>query len=611
MADPISWVDSQEASRQGISLDSVQVQVDSETRPNAISDSVMGTHTNTPTVYNSVTDNVATPTHEVVNAWHCETTQPEEMKIDATLTPTLGDNTITTPQHTPMDGLAIDASLVALDNKDVLMDALAQADPLVAQVVRVTIDSETRHNRRLAEAVADASRFNVTLLTERKKRSPYYFDSCTHTYQVIHGHTVRSPAVMAPPAGISALDFSHTEFQPLDTLNANMLSTSVQVQKEPVPDSQEEELQEILKRQLQLQSLYFEKLKLYESQQNQIEKQEEIMKQQQIVTKLYRDIEPQDTHLIKGADDQWTRLQYMYRWYELFPEDDSWYKSNKTQPKRPKKEKVKEEEEPRQDDGDEQSRRSIRILKAKNKSENGEETIIEGDVIIDKHLMGLQRAEIPPGSQHITSQTERRQFTRMNRVCWECYEAGRHLEYNDSVVQCSGCYLCYHPTCLDLPLPTAIKISTYPWKCPQCKLCEVCVVPGDDDKLLLCDKCDKGYHTFCLDPPLDELPTGDWICSSCNSQGSGWISLPSSTPIYPVTPSGPPQLFDENGNPIKRKRGRPRKEEALLRQSEDASLYRPMPAPVRTPPPPLIGPNGEVIKRGRGRPRKYPRPEEG
>lgn len=76
------------------------------------------------------------------------------------------------------------------------------------------------------------------------------------------------------------------------------------------------------------------------------------------------------------------------------------------------------------------------------------------------------------------------------------------------LVQCTGCYLNYHPACLDLPIQTAIKISTYPWKCPLCKLCEVCAIPGDDDKLLLCDKCDKGYHTFCLSPPLYELPTG-------------------------------------------------------------------------------------------------------
>jgi len=60
-------------------------------------------------------------------------------------------------------------------------------------------------------------------------------------------------------------------------------------------------------------------------------------------------------------------------------------------------------------------------------------------------------------------------------------------------------------------------IKTYAWKCPLCKMCDICNIPGDDDKIILCDGCDRGFHTFCLRPPLEELPEGDWLCDTCSN----------------------------------------------------------------------------------------------
>lgn len=86
---------------------------------------------------------------------------------------------------------------------------------------------------------------------------------------------------------------------------------------------------------------------------------------------------------------------------------------------------------------------------------------------------------------------------------------------------------------------------------------------------------------------------------------------PVPAPLF--VPTGPPPVqYDENGEPIKRKRGRPKKEEYFLKQNVQVEdVYTPpLDQTPRTPPPPLVGPNGEIIKRGRGRPRKYPRPDE-
>jgi hypothetical protein len=130
------------------------------------------------------------------------------------------------------------------------------------------------------------------------------------------------------------------------------MATTIPKVGAPTVDPQEEELAGLLKTQLRLQSLYFEKLKLYEEQHKEIEKQEEISKQQQLVSKLYQNLSQSEfsgtflphveltddldasheRHMERAANDQWTRLQYMYRWSELFPDDDSWYK--KAKPKR-------------------------------------------------------------------------------------------------------------------------------------------------------------------------------------------------------------------------------------------------------------------------------------
>ncbi|KAJ5760279.1 hypothetical protein N7520_007435 [Penicillium odoratum] len=46
--------------------------------------------------------------------------------------------------------------------------------------------------------------------------------------------------------------------------------------------------------------------------------------------------------------------------------------------------------------------------------------------------------------------------------------------------------------------------------------CTICGEADNEDVLLLCDGCDAPSHTYCLE--LDEIPSGSWYCSSCESQ---------------------------------------------------------------------------------------------
>ena len=84
------------------------------------------------------------------------------------------------------------------------------------------------------------------------------------------------------------------------------------------------------------------------------------------------------------------------------------------------------------------------------------------------------------------------------------------------MLQCAGCTSKQHPACTEFEDPVLVaKVMTYDWKCSNCKLCSVCLVAKDDDKLMFCDLCDRGYHTYCLQPPLNKIPSGSWLCRSC------------------------------------------------------------------------------------------------
>ncbi|KAG2341338.1 hypothetical protein BDR05DRAFT_936380 [Suillus weaverae] len=82
------------------------------------------------------------------------------------------------------------------------------------------------------------------------------------------------------------------------------------------------------------------------------------------------------------------------------------------------------------------------------------------------------------------------------------------------MVTCEECGRSGHPSCLQLGA-IADTIRSYPWKCTECKICEICQEKGDDERILLCDFCDRGWHMDCMQPPLEETPPGTWHCPMC------------------------------------------------------------------------------------------------
>ncbi|KAI9033700.1 hypothetical protein CLU79DRAFT_724923 [Phycomyces nitens] len=85
-----------------------------------------------------------------------------------------------------------------------------------------------------------------------------------------------------------------------------------------------------------------------------------------------------------------------------------------------------------------------------------------------------------------------------------------------AMVKCAKCTKRYHPVCVNLDTPRQVAaVESYPWYCPDCKVCCVCKTTGDEATLMICDGCDRGWHTKCCNPPLDKIPSDSWLCPLC------------------------------------------------------------------------------------------------
>ncbi|KAJ5953316.1 hypothetical protein N7454_000212 [Penicillium verhagenii] len=76
--------------------------------------------------------------------------------------------------------------------------------------------------------------------------------------------------------------------------------------------------------------------------------------------------------------------------------------------------------------------------------------------------------------------------------------------------------------------------------------CTICGQADNEDVLLLCDGCDAPSHTYCLG--LDEIPSGSWYCSTCESQRA----------LGPA-PEGPSRPARTNETETRRTRGQRRR----------------------------------------------------
>ena len=94
------------------------------------------------------------------------------------------------------------------------------------------------------------------------------------------------------------------------------------------------------------------------------------------------------------------------------------------------------------------------------------------------------------------------------------------------------------------------QIRTYPWQCNECKTCDQCRDPVDEEKMLFCDFCDRGYHIYCVG--LRKVPDGRWHCPACARCGSCGAKEPCAGAAAASTGASPAPAAAES-NPADRK----------------------------------------------------------
>ena len=86
----------------------------------------------------------------------------------------------------------------------------------------------------------------------------------------------------------------------------------------------------------------------------------------------------------------------------------------------------------------------------------------------------------------------------------------------DEVLYCRDCGDCFHTYCaMDTRARKIPKEKRHMWRCPACRICEVCQGEENWENMIICDGCDRGFHTYCLKPQMKEIPTEGWKCDDC------------------------------------------------------------------------------------------------
>lgn len=141
---------------------------------------------------------------------------------------------------------------------------------------------------------------------------------------------------------------------------------------------------------------------------------------------------------------------------------------------------------------------------------------------------------VPEEPVHPPKPVKKKRKPRREPECGFCQgnDAKNKIGEPERMVSCDECGRSGHPSCMQLD-EISENIHSYPWKCMECKNCEICQEKGDDSRILFCDFCDRGWHMDCLDPPLAEEPPGKWHCPLCPP-------LPPDFPEEPTTPQPDP-----------------------------------------------------------------------
>lgn len=107
---------------------------------------------------------------------------------------------------------------------------------------------------------------------------------------------------------------------------------------------------------------------------------------------------------------------------------------------------------------------------------------------------------------------DRPYYARQPGICKLCRGDRRQNKTGrpEPLVRCAKCQTDGHLSCWNLDINMMPQVAAYSWECNDCKTCDQCHDPADEEKMLFCDFCDRGYHTYCVG--LRSIPEGRWNC---------------------------------------------------------------------------------------------------
>lgn len=109
----------------------------------------------------------------------------------------------------------------------------------------------------------------------------------------------------------------------------------------------------------------------------------------------------------------------------------------------------------------------------------------------------------------------------MCRLCFVGENEG--CERARRMLSCKSCGKKYHRNCLKNWAQNRDLFHWSSWKCPSCRICEICRRTGDPNKFMFCRRCDAAYHCYCQHPPHKNVSSGPYLCpkhTKCHSCGS-------------------------------------------------------------------------------------------
>ncbi|KAK2637037.1 hypothetical protein Ddye_031829 [Dipteronia dyeriana] len=107
------------------------------------------------------------------------------------------------------------------------------------------------------------------------------------------------------------------------------------------------------------------------------------------------------------------------------------------------------------------------------------------------------------------------------RLC--CVGENEGSERTRRMLCCKSCGKKYHRNCLKNWAQNRDLFHWSSWKCPSCRICEICRRTGDPNKFMFCRRCDGAYHCYCQHPPHKNVGSGPYLCpkhTRCHSCGS-------------------------------------------------------------------------------------------